>query len=76
MILQGITSHLLERLLQLSSIGPELSSGTACGVDALPNGKSTSGEQGGGPGYLYVCQIQLHSNIRPLLIHILNTRQQ
>lgn len=36
-------------------LGPELSSGTACGVDALPNGKSTSGEQGGGPGYLYVC---------------------
>lgn len=35
-------------------LGPELSSGTACGVDALPNGKSTSGKQGGGPGYLYV----------------------
>lgn len=35
-------------------LGPELSSGTACGVDALPNGASTSGEQGGGPGYLYV----------------------
>ena len=33
---------------------PELSSGTACGVDALPNGQSTSGRQGGGPGYLYV----------------------
>ncbi len=36
-------------------LGPELASGTACGVSALPNGKSTSGEQGGGPGYLYVC---------------------
>ena len=35
-------------------LGSELSSGTACGVSALPNGKSTSGEQGGGPGYLYV----------------------
>jgi hypothetical protein len=35
-------------------LGPELSGGTACGVDALPNGKSTSGTQGGGPGYLYV----------------------
>lgn len=35
-------------------LGPELSSGTACGVDALPNGESTSGAQGGGPGYLYV----------------------
>ncbi len=36
-------------------LGPELSGGTACGVSALPNGKSTSGKQGGGPGYLYVC---------------------
>jgi hypothetical protein len=35
-------------------LGPELSGGTACGVDALPNGQSTSGRQGGGPGYLYV----------------------
>ena len=35
-------------------LGPELSSGTACGVSALPNGQSRSGEQGGGPGYLYV----------------------
>ena len=35
-------------------LGPELSSGTACGVSALPNGESTSGKQGGGPGYLYV----------------------
>jgi hypothetical protein len=35
-------------------LGPELSSGTACGVSALPNGRSTSGKQGGGPGYLYV----------------------
>jgi hypothetical protein len=35
-------------------LGPELSGGTACGVSALPNGKSTSGKQGGGPGYLYV----------------------
>lgn len=36
-------------------LGPELGSGTACGVNALPNGQSTSGRQGGGPGYLYVC---------------------
>ena len=35
-------------------LGPELSGGTACGASALPNGKSTSGAQGGGPGYLYV----------------------
>lgn len=35
-------------------LGPELSGGTACGVRALPNGRSTSGRQGGGPGYLYV----------------------
>lgn len=30
-------------------LGPELGSGTACGVDALPNGASTSRQQGGGP---------------------------
>lgn len=35
-------------------LGPELSGGTACGASSLPNGKSTSGKQGGGPGYLYV----------------------
>lgn len=35
-------------------LGPELGSGTACGVDALPNGSKTSGGQGGGPGFLYV----------------------
>jgi hypothetical protein len=40
-------------------LGPELSSGTACGVDALPNGASTSGKQGGGPGYLYVFPLPL-----------------
>lgn len=40
-------------------LGPELSSGTACGVDALPNGQSTSGKQGGGPGYLYVCLLRI-----------------
>jgi hypothetical protein len=38
-------------------LGPELSGGTACGMSALPNGKSTSGKQGGGPGYLYVCHL-------------------
>jgi hypothetical protein len=43
-------------------LGPELSSGTACGVDALPNGKSTSGGQGGGPGYLYV-RISTHQTL-------------
>jgi len=35
-------------------LGPELGGGTACGMSALPNGKGTSGRQGGGPGYLYV----------------------
>lgn len=35
-------------------LGSELSSGTACGVNALPGGVSTSGGQGGGPGMLYV----------------------
>lgn len=39
-------------------IGPELSSGTACGVQELPNGEtSISGGAIGsadGPGYLYV----------------------
>ena len=35
-------------------LGPELRSGTACGMSALPNGASASGKQGGGPGYLYV----------------------
>ena len=34
--------------------GPEFSGGTSCGVSGLPNGQSTSGMQGGGPGYLYV----------------------
>lgn len=41
-------------------IGPELSGGTACGVDKLPNGATSlpNGEigEGGGPGYLYVNQ--------------------
>lgn len=46
-------------------LGPELSSGTACGVDALPNGKSTSGEQGGGPGYLYAAINQLAFGANP-----------
>jgi hypothetical protein len=35
-------------------LGPELSSGTVCGMNALPNSASTSRKQGGGPGYLYV----------------------
>jgi hypothetical protein len=38
-------------------LGPELGGGTACGVSGLPNGQSTSGRQGGGPGYLYVCPL-------------------
>jgi len=46
-------------------LGPELSSGTACGVDALPNGKSTSGAQGGGPGYLYAAINQLAFGANP-----------
>jgi len=46
-------------------LGPELSSGTACGVDALPNGKSTSGKQGGGPGYLYAAINQLAFGANP-----------
>lgn len=44
-------------------LGPELSGGTACGVSALPNGKSTSGKQGGGPGYLYVC-LPIHKQFK------------
>jgi hypothetical protein len=47
-------------------LGPELGSGTACGVSALPNGKSTSGKQGGGPGYLYV-RIPIPSTLYHLL---------
>lgn len=43
-------------------LGPELSGGTACGVDALPNEQSTSGKQGGGPGYLYVVSLLLHKS--------------
>jgi hypothetical protein len=35
-------------------LSPELSGGMACGMSALPNSASTSGKQGGGPGYLYV----------------------
>ncbi|KIN00752.1 glycoside hydrolase family 45 protein [Oidiodendron maius Zn] len=46
-------------------LGPELSSGTACGVDALPNGQSTSGKQGGGPGYLYAAINQLAFGANP-----------
>lgn len=46
-------------------LGPELSSGTACGVDALPNGASTSGKQGGGPGYLYAAINQLAFGANP-----------
>ena len=49
-------------------LGPELSSGTACGVDALPNGQSTSGKQGGGPGYLYVCSPARSSSWYKLLL--------
>lgn len=45
-------------------LGPELSGGTACGVSALPNGKSTSGKQGGGPGYLYI-RPTLPPHLRP-----------
>jgi hypothetical protein len=40
-------------------LGPELNGGTACGVKALPNGQSTSGRQGGGPGHLYVRRASL-----------------
>ena len=47
-------------------LGPELSSGTACGVDALPNGRSSSGRQGGGPGYLYV-RVPSLPNMKPYL---------
>ena len=48
-------------------LGPELSSGTACGVDALPNGESTSGKQGGGPGYLYVYSLSISPSLASLL---------
>jgi hypothetical protein len=47
-------------------LGPELGSGTACGVDALPNGQNTSGRQGGGPGYLYV-RVPSLPNTKPYL---------
>jgi len=46
-------------------LGPELSGGTACGVSALPNGQSTSGKQGGGPGYLYAAINQLAFGANP-----------
>jgi len=46
-------------------LGPELSGGTACGMSALPNGKSTSGKQGGGPGYLYAAINQLGFGANP-----------
>jgi len=46
-------------------LGSELSGGTACGVSALPNGKSTSGGQGGGPGYLYAAINQLAFGANP-----------
>jgi len=46
-------------------LGPELSGGTACGVDALPNGQSCSGKQGGGPGYLYAAINQLAFGANP-----------
>jgi len=46
-------------------LGPELSGGTACGMSALPNGKSTSGKQGGGPGYLYAAINQLAFGANP-----------
>lgn len=48
-------------------LGPELGGGTACGMSALPNGKGTSGRQGGGPGYLYVCPHPLSSLLLPSL---------
>jgi hypothetical protein len=46
-------------------LGPELSGGTACGMSALPNGQSTSGKQGGGPGYLYAAINQLAFGANP-----------
>ena len=46
-------------------IGPELSSGTGCGVTALPGGSSASGKQGGGPGYLYAAINQLAFGANP-----------
>jgi len=46
-------------------LGPELSGGTACGMSALPNGQSTSGRQGGGPGYLYAAINQLAFGANP-----------
>jgi hypothetical protein len=49
-------------------LGPELSNGTACGMSALPNGASTGGKQGDGPGYLYVCRFF------PLLFELVSVR--
>jgi len=50
-------------------LGPELSSGTACGMDSLPNGAtSLSGQIGSasnGPGYLYAAINQLAFGANP-----------
>ncbi|KAI9870050.1 MAG: hypothetical protein M1830_004749 [Pleopsidium flavum] len=46
-------------------IGPELNGGTSCGASAFPNGKSPSGKQGGGPGYLYAAINQLAFGANP-----------
>ncbi|CAJ2511829.1 Uu.00g074540.m01.CDS01 [Anthostomella pinea] len=49
-------------------VGPELSGGTACGVQKLPNGAtSLSGAlgKGGGPGYLYAAINQLAFGANP-----------
>ncbi|KAI1351210.1 hypothetical protein F5Y01DRAFT_283729 [Xylaria sp. FL0043] len=45
--------------------GAEFGGGTSCGVDGLPNGQSTSGRQGGGPGYLYAAINQLAFGANP-----------
>jgi hypothetical protein len=59
LLLQNVAGYVLPSSGVASTtqfyLGPELSGGTACGVNALPNGQSASGRQGGGPGYLYVC---------------------
>ncbi|KAI1751540.1 hypothetical protein F4782DRAFT_531314 [Xylaria castorea] len=45
--------------------GSEFGGGTSCGVNGLPNGKKTSGKQGGGPGYLYAAINQLAFGANP-----------
>ncbi|MCJ1384357.1 hypothetical protein MMC17_007473 [Xylographa soralifera] len=47
-------------------LGPELASGTSCGVNALANGASSGSlKAGGGPGFLYAAMNQLAFGANP-----------